>query len=83
MISCLAAIQVPTSLDGTAVSLDMDNGLPIVVFDLIGAGKAVRAVRGEQIGALAGRNWYARDEQCDGEPAIGGRGKGTARREPQ
>jgi uridylate kinase len=30
----------------------MDNGLPIVVFDLMEKGNVVRAVRGERIGTL-------------------------------
>ena len=34
-------------MDATAVSLCMDNDLPIVVFDLMGQGNVVRAVRGE------------------------------------
>ena len=39
-------------MDATAVSLCMDNGLPIVVFDLLGPGNVVRAIRGEQVGTL-------------------------------
>lgn len=39
-------------MDATAVSLCMDNGLPIVVFDLMGQGNIVRAVRGEKIGTI-------------------------------
>ncbi|GAB3449498.1 UMP kinase [Streptomonospora sediminis] len=39
-------------MDATAVSLCMDNGLPIVVFDLMGKGNIVRAVRGEKIGTI-------------------------------
>jgi uridylate kinase len=42
-------------MDATAVSLCMDNDLPIVVFDLMGEGNVVRAVRGERIGTLVGR----------------------------
>jgi uridylate kinase len=42
-------------MDTTAVSLCMDNGLPIVVFDLMEKGNVVRAVRGERIGTLVGR----------------------------
>jgi uridylate kinase len=42
-------------MDTTAVSLCMDNGLPIVVFALMGEGNVVRAVRGEKIGTLVGR----------------------------
>jgi uridylate kinase len=38
--------------DATAISLCMDNGLPIVVFDLLAEGNIARAVRGEKIGTL-------------------------------
>jgi uridylate kinase len=38
--------------DATAISLCMDNGLPIVVFDLLTDGNIERAVRGEKIGTL-------------------------------
>ena len=43
-------------MDATAVSLCMDNDLPIVVFDLMGKGNVVRAVRGERIGTLVSRS---------------------------
>ena len=43
-------------MDATAVSLCMDNGLPIVVFDLMEEGNVVRAVRGEKIGTLICRS---------------------------
>jgi len=43
-------------MDATAVSLCMDNDLPIVVFDLMGDGNVVRAVRGEKIGTLVSRS---------------------------
>ena len=43
-------------MDTTAVSLCMDNNLPIVVFDLMGEGNVVRAVRGERIGTLVSRH---------------------------
>lgn len=39
-------------MDLTAVSLCMDNKLPILSFDLSGAGNIARAVRGEAIGTL-------------------------------
>jgi uridylate kinase len=39
-------------MDATAVSLCMDNGLPIVVFSLMGQGNVVRAIRGEKVGTL-------------------------------
>ncbi|MEP6462109.1 MAG: UMP kinase [Frankiaceae bacterium] len=43
-------------MDATAISLCMDNGLPIVVFDLLGEGNIIRAVRGEKIGTLVAPN---------------------------
>jgi uridylate kinase len=46
-------------MDATAVSLCMDNGLPIVVFDLMEEGNVARAVRGEKIGTL-----ICRPEDC-------------------
>jgi len=42
------------ALDATAVSLAMDNQMPIVVFDMTQPGNIVRAVRGETIGTLIG-----------------------------
>src|SRR5215467_378953 len=48
-------------MDATAVSLCMDNDLPIVVFDLMRQGNVVRAVRGEPIGTLVGRNGQGRE----------------------
>src|SRR6201987_3634867 len=42
-------------MDSTAVSLCMDNGLPIVVFALMGEGNVVRAIRGERVGTLVCR----------------------------
>jgi uridylate kinase len=38
--------------DATAISLCMDNSLPIVVFDMLVDGNIGRAVRGERIGTL-------------------------------
>lgn len=40
------------ALDATAVSLAMDNEMPIVVFDMTHPGNIVRAVSGEPIGTL-------------------------------
>ena len=40
------------ALDATAVSLAMDNQMPIVVFDMTQAGNIARAVRGDRIGTL-------------------------------
>ena len=41
-------------MDATATSLCMDNGMPIVVFDIAHAGNLKRAVQGEEIGTLVG-----------------------------
>jgi uridylate kinase len=38
--------------DATAISLCMDNNLPMVVFDLLTEGNIARAVRGEKIGTF-------------------------------
>jgi len=40
------------ALDSTAVSLAMDNEMPIVVFDMTQAGNILRAIVGERIGTL-------------------------------
>jgi uridylate kinase len=40
------------ALDATAVSLAMDNEMPIVVFDMTVPGNIARAVRGDRIGTL-------------------------------
>ncbi len=45
-------------MDATAVSLCMDNDLPIVVFDLMREGNIARAVRGERIGTLISRSGH-------------------------
>jgi len=42
------------ALDATAVSLAMDNEMPIVVFDMTQPGNILRAVRGETIGTRIG-----------------------------
>ncbi len=39
-------------MDATAISLCMDNGLPIVVFELLREGNIGRVVRGELVGTL-------------------------------
>lgn len=41
-------------MDTTAISLCMDNGLPILIFNLRESGNISRAVRGEPIGSLVG-----------------------------
>jgi uridylate kinase len=42
-------------MDSTAISLCMDNDLPIVVFDLTHRGNVRRVVLGEEIGTVVGR----------------------------
>jgi len=39
-------------MDSTAISLCMDNGMPILVFNLLVDGNIARAVAGEKIGTL-------------------------------
>ena len=39
-------------MDSTAISLCMDNGMPILVFNLLTDGNIARAVAGEKIGTL-------------------------------
>lgn len=41
-------------MDSTALSLCMENALPIIVFDLLAPDSIVRAVRGEKIGTRVG-----------------------------
>ncbi|MGH7902524.1 MAG: UMP kinase [Candidatus Dormibacteraceae bacterium] len=41
-------------MDNTALTLCMDNDVPIVVFDLLRAGNIARVVMGEEIGTLVG-----------------------------
>jgi uridylate kinase len=41
-------------MDNTALTLCMDNGVPIVVFDLLKEGNMMRVVRGEEIGTVVG-----------------------------
>jgi uridylate kinase len=43
-------------MDATAISLCMDNGLPIVVFELLREGNIRRVVRGEDVGTLVTAN---------------------------
>jgi uridylate kinase len=42
-------------LDNTALTLCMDNGLPIVVFELMREGNIKRVIWGEPIGTFVGR----------------------------
>jgi uridylate kinase len=50
-------------MDTTAVTLCMDNGLPIVVFALMGEGNVVRAIRGETVGTLISRTSAREDPE--------------------
>lgn len=42
-------------MDSTAASLCMDNGIPIIVFDLTKNGNILKAVQGQNIGTYVGR----------------------------
>jgi uridylate kinase len=50
-------------MDATAISLCMDNAMPIVVFDLLTEGNISRAVRGEKIGTLVSVDAYGTEGQ--------------------
>jgi uridylate kinase len=39
-------------MDNTAITLCMDNRLPLLVLDLFTPGNIARAVRGEEVGSL-------------------------------
>lgn len=41
-------------MDSTAISLCMDNNLPIIVFNLLVRGNVVKVIRGEDIGTMVG-----------------------------
>jgi uridylate kinase len=43
-----------TVMDSTAISLCMDNGLPIMVFNLKGKGNIKRVIAGEKVGTVIG-----------------------------
>ena len=50
--------------DATAFSLCMDNGMPILVFNLLIDGNIARAVAGEKIGTLVHHLTRRRREKC-------------------
>ena len=54
--------------DVTAISLCMDNDLPIVVFNLLAEGNIERAVRGERIGTLVTTDASATDKSAEEKP---------------
>jgi len=58
-------------MDATAVSLCMDNGLPIVVFALMDPGNVLRAVRGEKIGTLVCESVEKPRHSGQGQPDTG------------
>ncbi len=53
-------------MDSTALTLCMDNGLPIVIFDMFAAGNIRRVVMGEEIGTTVSRS----TARVDGEGVI-------------
>ena len=68
-------------MDTTAVSLCMDNGLPVVVFALMDEGNVVRAIRGEEVGTLICRQPGDGEDHKLAEDAEGdiGLGERTAK----
>ena len=54
--------------DVTAISLCMDNDLPIIVFDLLTQGNIDRAVRGERIGTLVTTDASATHNSAEEKP---------------
>ena len=57
-------------MDATAISLCMDNNLPIVVFNLRKAGNVRRVVMGEQVGTLVGPSQNVDRPRTAPAPAI-------------
>ena len=45
-------------MDSTAISLCMDNNIPLIVFDMMTPGNMKRAAMGEKIGTYVGRSYY-------------------------
>ena len=57
-------------MDATAISLCMDNNLPIVVFNLRQAGNVRRVVMGEEVGTLVGPSQNADRPRAAPAPAV-------------
>ena len=57
-------------MDATAISLCMDNNLPIVVFNLRQAGNVRRVVMGEEVGTLVGPSRNADRPRAAPAPAV-------------
>jgi uridylate kinase len=56
-VDYLRALQLGLEvMDNTALTLCMDNGIPIIVFDMNVEGNIRRVVMGDDIGTLVGRN---------------------------
>jgi uridylate kinase len=52
-LTCQEALSAGLKfMDATAISLSMDTGIPVIVFDLLVAGNIMRVLRGEQIGSI-------------------------------
>jgi uridylate kinase len=64
-VDYLRALQLGLEvMDNTALTLCMDNGIPIIVFDMNVTGNIRRVVMGEDIGTLVGRsNGRTQEEQ--------------------
>ncbi|MFW5878375.1 MAG: uridine monophosphate kinase, partial [Myxococcota bacterium] len=54
-------------MDSTAISLCMDNRLPLIVFDLMEPGNVKRVVLGEEVGTLVGELPAVQREEAAGE----------------
>jgi uridylate kinase len=52
-------------MDNTALTLCMDNGLPIIVFDMRTAGNIRRVVWGEEIGTFVGRSTSRAEQRLE------------------
>ena len=50
-------------MDSTALTLCMDNGLPIVIFDMFSPGNIRRVVMGEEIGTVVSRSTVRADAE--------------------
>ena len=57
-------------MDATAISLCMDNKLPIVVFNLRQPGNLRRVIMGEPVGTMVGPSQPADRRQVERAPAV-------------
>ena len=59
-LSCLTYLDVINKglrvMDATAMSLCMDNGIPIIVFNMLVKGNILRTIMGEDVGTTVRRD---------------------------